>query len=290
MLGKALTSQLRTRGYEILLLRVLCHWRGGEEGSWRRKAWSRLCLVGCRAVWQVASAGRKRRALRKLGWGARHHLHLPGERGSGAGGGWELCARWGLGVLLLSLQITQNDINSAALDGFISIKLQPFSSSHFFCVLSTLGPVTACHHDHYQRRGGGMVGGWGSVCPSCFVSEAVQTTVSPSSHKTETSRFDMVRWECILGSWQWWSHAVCHQGSPYCLQAFRIVSPRTAGHLLEKTSLGRKERSQSRASHTVPQRLGGRSPAGPFSLTGDPDKCKVRSFRSPRLLHCSACH
>jgi len=38
VLGNALTSQLRTRGYEILLLSVLCHWRGGKEGSWRRKA------------------------------------------------------------------------------------------------------------------------------------------------------------------------------------------------------------------------------------------------------------
>lgn len=38
-----------------------------------------------------------------------------------AGGSWELCARQVLGVLLLSLQISQNDINSTALDGFISI-------------------------------------------------------------------------------------------------------------------------------------------------------------------------
>ena len=164
MLGKALTSQLRTRGYEILLLRVLCHWRGGEEGSWRRKAWSRLCLVGCRAVWQVASAGRKRRALRKLGWGARHHLHLPGERGSGAGGGWELCARWGLGVLLLSLQITQNDINSASLDGFISINSSLLLKPLFLCTVN-LGPCNSLSPWSLSKTGRRDGGGLGECLP-----------------------------------------------------------------------------------------------------------------------------
>lgn len=50
------------------------------------------------------------------------------------------------------LQISQNDINSTALDGFISIlNLPAFGLGSLFLYRLTLGPVMACHHDHHQR-------------------------------------------------------------------------------------------------------------------------------------------
>lgn len=67
-------------------------------------------------------------------------------------------------------------------------------------------------------------------------------------------------------------------GLPYCVSQNSRISDR-------ENLTWRKELSQSRASHTVLQRLELRLPAGPFlPLTGDADKHKVRSFRSPRPL------
>lgn len=146
----------------------------------------------------------------------------------------------------------------------------------FLCAVN-LGPHNSLSPRSLSKMGMRDGGGVGSVCPSCFISEVVQTT----QHLLNLVRQRQVILTSSDGNLPLVPDSDCPTlapGPPSCV----YQDSRKPAH---KISPGRKALGQSWVSHTVLQRLGWYFPRWTTSsLTGDTDPHKVRSCRSPRLL------